>query len=61
MDPITCCLLGICCPPGSAEQMAAFESVLAQHLGDADKAKKAAKALAKELRDLTEKIAKYRD
>ncbi len=24
MDPI-CCLLAICCPPGSPEQLAAFE------------------------------------
>lgn len=30
-DPVRCCILGVCCPPGSAEQRAA----LAQFLMDA--------------------------
>lgn len=37
MDPITCCLLGICCPPGSVEQFETFVKVLAQHKGTTEK------------------------
>lgn len=33
MDPITCCLLGICCPPFSAGQRDAFVKVLAEKYG----------------------------
>ena len=28
MDPYICCLLGICCPPASQEQLDAFIKVL---------------------------------
>ncbi len=28
MDPITCCLLGICCPPNSEEQLASASRML---------------------------------
>lgn len=39
MDPITCCLLGICCPPFSQEQREALTKVLTAHYrGDAEKA-----------------------
>jgi hypothetical protein len=39
MDPVICCLLGICCPPASAEQRDAFVSLLTAHFkGDAAKA-----------------------
>lgn len=33
MDPITCCLLGICCPPFSEGQREAFVKVLAEKYG----------------------------
>ena len=33
MDPITCCLLGICCPPFSAEQRELFVKVIAEKFG----------------------------
>lgn len=40
MDPILCCILGICCPPASAEQREAFEAQLVLHFkGDTAKAK----------------------
>lgn len=40
MDPIICCVLGICCPPGSPEHRESLESQLTLHFqGDSDKAK----------------------
>lgn len=33
MDPITCCLLGLCCPPFSEGQREAFVKVLADKFG----------------------------
>lgn len=57
MDPITCCLLGICCPPFSESQRETFEKVLASKVG-VDKAKLIADDLFKEFAAVTEKIAK---
>lgn len=54
MDPITCCLLGLCCPP--AEQRELFVKVLAQKLG-AKKAEKIAASLFDEFAAVTKKIA----
>lgn len=43
MDPLTCCLAGLCCPPGSPEQREAFDAMLVEHFkGDKEKAKKVA-------------------
>jgi hypothetical protein len=42
MDPITCCLLGICCPPGSVEQFDALVKALAQVKGVTESAAKQA-------------------
>ena len=59
MDPITCCLLGICCPPGSVEQLAAFEEALTQHFkGDALKARTVAEKMQHDLEQFTKKLAK---
>lgn len=44
MDPLICCVLGICCPPFSAEQREAFETLITQHVGDAETAKRIADA-----------------
>jgi len=56
MDPITCCLLGICCPPFSAEQRELFVKVLADKYG-AEKAEKVAAELFADFAAVTEKIA----
>ena len=59
MDPVTCCLLGICCPPGSSEQLATFEGVLAEHFGgDSDKAAKVVEKMRDDLIKFSEKLAK---
>ena len=59
MDPVTCCLLGICCPPESAEQEAAFLHVLTDHFkGDADKAAKVVEKMRDDLAHFTKKLAK---
>lgn len=58
MDPITCCLLGICCPPGSVEQFATFEKLLAEHIKDDAKAKTITDALHGDLTKFTKKLAK---
>lgn len=58
MDPILCCLLGICCPPASAEQLDAFVKVLMSHPMDEAKAKQIAHDLQKELTAFTKKLKK---
>ena len=57
MDPVTCCLLGICCPPFSAEQEETFKKVLHDLLKDEKKAEKIAKAMAHDLGKLSASIA----
>ena len=58
MDPITCCLLGICCPPLSPEQRHAFESQLALHFkGDEAKAKAVADEVFDAFAKMTVKLA----
>lgn len=56
MDPLICCVLGICCPPFSESQREAFEKVLTSKVG-ADKAKLIADDLFKEFAAVTAKIA----
>lgn len=58
MDPITCCLLGICCPPGSPEQLATLEKLLTAHTKDEAKAKRIAFACHADLEKLGKKLAK---
>jgi len=58
MDPFICCLLGICCPPASPEQLDAFIKVLMTHPMDEEKATKIAKKLQKELTAFTKKLKK---
>lgn len=57
MDPVTCCLLGICCPPFSEGQREAFVKVLAEKFG-AEKAEaiadKAFKAFASATMEIVE-------
>jgi len=55
MDPV-CCLLGICCPPFSAEQEETFKKVLHDLLKDEKKAEKIAKQLAHDLGKLSASI-----
>lgn len=58
-DPILCCVLGICCPPGSAEQFAAFEDALTEQFkGDRSKAIKVAEKMRDDLVKFSEKMAK---
>ena len=57
MDPVLCCLMGLCCPPFSAEQEATFKKVLHDLLKDEKKAAKIAKALAHDLGKLSASIA----
>ena len=44
MDPITCCLLGICCPPEAQEQALTDFFAEQTHMG-ADHAREAARAI----------------
>ena len=53
MDPVLCCLMGLCCPPFSAEQQETFKKVLHDLLKDEKKAEKIAKTLAHDLGKLT--------
>ena len=57
MDPITCCLLGICCPPFSAEQRETFIKVLAAQTGDHAKAEKIADDVFDQFAAVTKRIA----
>lgn len=58
MDQIICCLLGICCAPGSPEHRAAYEAQIALHFGgDTEKAKKVCDATYTEFVKMTKKIA----
>lgn len=56
MDPITCCLLGICCPPFSEGQRKAFVAVLTQQFG-AEKAEQIADGAFKAFASATLEIA----
>lgn len=57
MDPVTCCLLGICCPPFSQEQRDTYEAQLSLHFnGDAAKAKKVCDATFDDFAKMTEKL-----
>ena len=56
MDPITCCLLGICCPPFSPEQRELFVKVLTEKFG-AEKAEKIAAETYEQFAEATRKIA----
>lgn len=48
MEVLGCCLLGICCPPGSPEQRAAFRQLSATFgVAEADADRLFAAALAK--------------
>lgn len=63
MDPVTCCLLGICCPPFSAEQREALEAQLTLHFnGDKEKARcvcnEAYEAFAKATKKLAAAVKK---
>lgn len=58
MDPYICCLLGICCPPFSAEQREAFEAQLVLHFnGDTAKAHAVCEACYDAFAKATKKIA----
>jgi hypothetical protein len=61
MDPIYCCAIGLCCPPGSPEQLDAFVKVLVTNGTEEEKAKKIAKALQKDLVAFTKKLKKAVD
>jgi len=61
MDPYICCLLGICCPPASPEQLEAFEKGLIESNVDPEKAKKLAKQFQKDLVAFTKKLKKAVD
>jgi len=50
-------VLGICCPPFSAEQQETFKKVLHELLKDEKKAEKIAKSLAHDLGKLSASIA----
>lgn len=57
MDPVICCLLGICCPPSSEEQRATLENFLVQHFeGDEEKAKAACDEAFEHFAKGTEKL-----
>lgn len=58
MDPVICCLLGICCPPFSAEQREAFEAQLTLHFnGDKAKARKVCNECYETFAKATKKLA----
>ena len=56
MDPVLCCLMGLCCPPFSAEQRELFVKVLTEKFG-ADKAEKIAAETFDSFAAVTQKIA----
>ncbi len=59
MDPITCCLLGICCPPFSEEQRELLEAQLTLHFdGDKEKAKKVCDEAFHDFAQATDHLAK---
>lgn len=59
MDPIICCLMGLCCPPFSPEQREAFEAQIVLHFdGDKDKAKKVCDEIYGDFAKATEKLLK---
>lgn len=57
MDPILCCILGICCPPFSAGQRDILTKALAEHLKDADKAAKIVDVVFDDFAKVTERLA----
>lgn len=58
MDPLTCCILGLCCPPFSEGQLNAFTTALAAHLKDDVKARLIAARLFGDLGKFTTELAK---
>lgn len=58
MDPITCCLLGICCPPFSDSQREAYTKAILDAVKDEAKAKRIVDATFTEFARMTEQIAK---
>jgi hypothetical protein len=61
MDPIYCCAIGLCCPPGSPEQLDAFVTVLVTNGTEEEKAKKIAKKMQKKLTAFTMELKKAVD
>lgn len=58
MDPV-CCLAGICCPPGSPEQLEVLEKMLTEYFkGDATKAKTVAEKVQHDLVQFSHKLLK---
>lgn len=58
MDPVICCLLGICCPPYSSEQRDTFVELLAEHLKDETKAKHIADGVFDDFAKVTARLRK---
>lgn len=57
MDPITCCLLGICCPPFSEGQREAYKKALLASIKDEAQALKVFEATYDDFARMTEQIA----
>lgn len=57
MDPVVCCLLGLCCPPFSPAQRETFVKLIAQQTGDHEKAEKVAIAMFDQFAAVTKRIA----
>jgi len=57
MDPVICCLLGICCPPFSEGQKDAYLKALLNSIKDEAKARKVFDATYEEFAAMTQKIA----
>jgi hypothetical protein len=58
MDPVICCLLGICCPPASAEQRESLVKLLKEHFkGDEAKALKVCDEAFEAFAKATKKLA----
>lgn len=47
MDPIVCCILGVCCPPNSDKQAEALASWIEANVGEKATPKEIAKAMMK--------------
>ena len=58
MDPVTCCLLGICCPPASEEQFNALVKVLSDQFQDEARGRAIATQVRGALVVFTRKLAK---
>lgn len=58
IDPILCCLLGLCCPPFSPEQRVIFEGQMEAYFsGDLKKAKVVTDDLYEDFAEFTQKLA----